>query len=318
MSEMILCPVCETENAPNATHCEVCGERLTPAAPGEELSPEENVSGMIAAAAEDDAEDLAMPSLPASEADEDLPELAVDGEDEGADAASIAEGPAFLYSTLDGTAYPAGSAEYEEGFGPMGEELVAEPPADLSEADAAGGTLAGEESAPNDVPVEDTGSEAGAVATFEHEHAAAAAPRAGTSAAFAAAFPVRTKERPATLPLPQPGVHAAPATLTLYVNRQPVHTHFVENDETLVGRRDPVADSYPEVDLTDWDAAAHVSRKHVYVYRQNRNYQLYVVSNSGTQLNSELLNLGDRRPLKSGDVIVIAGKFAMKFEVPAE
>lgn len=335
MSEMILCPVCETVNAPNATHCEVCGERLTPAAPGEELSPEENVSGMIAAAAQDEGEghEMAMPDLPASDAEDDGPARSFgfapvaddeEGDEAGMDAPSVVEGPQFLYSSLDGKAYAAGTPEYEEGFGPMGEELVAEPPAEVSEGEADGGTVAGDESEPAEGPAEvepadEDPSEAQAGFSHdEHEVHVAPAPSAGASAAFAAAFPVRTKERPATQPLPQPGVHAEPATLTLYVNRQPVHTHFIETDETLVGRRDPVADSYPEMDLTDWDETSHVSRKHVYIYRQNRNYQLYVVSNSGTQLNAELLNLGDRRALKGGDVIVLAGKFAMKFEVPAE
>ena len=122
----------------------------------------------------------------------------------------------------------------------------------------------------------------------------------------------------AVAPLPQPGVHSQPATLTLYVNRAPVHSHAVDTDETLLGRRDPMADAYPDFDLTDFDDAGQVSRKHAYVYRQNRNYQLYVLSNAGTQLNAEMLSLGDRRALKSGDVIVLAGKYALKFELPAE
>ncbi len=44
---MKICPICETENQPAASHCEVCGERLGQPAPGEEVAPEENVLGMI-------------------------------------------------------------------------------------------------------------------------------------------------------------------------------------------------------------------------------------------------------------------------------
>lgn len=44
---MKICPICETENQPAATHCEVCGERLSPPGEGEEIRPEENVLGLI-------------------------------------------------------------------------------------------------------------------------------------------------------------------------------------------------------------------------------------------------------------------------------
>ena len=59
-----------------------------------------------------------------------------------------------------------------------------------------------------------------------------------------------------------------------------------------------------------------VSRKHAYVYRQNKVYTLYAISNGGLQLNSDLLELGERRELKSGDVIVVAGIIAIKFQIP--
>ena len=60
-----------------------------------------------------------------------------------------------------------------------------------------------------------------------------------------------------------------------------------------------------------FDPEAVISRKHAYVYRQNKNYTLYVVSNAGTQVNSDLLDIGDRRKLSDGDVIVLAGKMAI-------
>ncbi|MEZ4459921.1 MAG: FHA domain-containing protein [bacterium] len=323
MSDTILCPVCETENDPAAINCEVCGERLAPLAPGEELSPEENVAATLASA-EQEGFDMGMPELPDSEADDAMPSFAsVAATEEGLPEADSelgmteaseghVTGPDVLYSSLDGTAFERGTPEYEEGFGPMGEELVATPP---QQSEASPDTLDhDDEDSHADAVDEAPSTEA---AGFEEEvYPPSSNLRA--SAAFAAAFPVRQKPRPAAHPLPQPGVHAAPATLTLYVNRQPVHTHSIETDETLIGRRDPMADAYPDIDLTEWDEAAHVSRKHAYVYRQNRNYQLYVVSNAGTQLNSDLLTLGERRSLKSGDVLVIAGRFAMKFELPAE
>lgn len=317
MSEMILCPVCETENEPAATHCEVCGERLAPAAPGEVLSPEESVAATLQPGTSVEDFDLGMPELPVSEAD-DRPSFAStdsDGDEYPGDlddspmaspAASEAKRPAdVLYSSLDGTPFERGTPEFEDGFGPMGEELVDAPPSVVRTLDDS------RVHADKDPTVDEDGFRGGGDVYPPSSNQRA-------SAAFSAAFPLRHKERPVPQPLPQPGVHSTPATLTLYVNRQPVHTHAIETDETLIGRRDPMADSYPDVDLTQWDEGAHISRKHVYIYRQNRNYQLYVVSNAGTQLNADLLTLGERRPLKSGDVLVLAGKFAMKFELPAE
>ena len=118
--------------------------------------------------------------------------------------------------------------------------------------------------------------------------------------------------------LPTPGPYAKPATLTLYHQRQPVLEVEIDTDETLIGRQDIRADIHPDIDLTQWDPETFVSRKHAYVYRQNKNYTLYAVSNGGLQLNSDMLELGDRRPLKHGDVVVVAGILAFKFALPAE
>lgn len=217
-----------------------------------------------------------------------------DGGDDGADDA-----PEYLYSPVDGTAFPRGSAEYEEGFGPNGEELVATPP------DAAFDALEAE-----------IGGEVSGASMDDDELAAAAAPSPTVSAEFKAAFQARPKQRPVMAPLPQPGTYVDPAVLTVYQNRQPVMRLAIDMDEVLIGRRDPVADAYPDLDLSDLDPEAHISRKHAYIYRQNKNYTLYAVSNAGTQLNADLLDLGDRRALNDGDVIVLAGKIAMKFELP--
>jgi len=307
MSDTNLCPVCETENALDATHCEVCGERLVPPAEGEVVPPEESVAAILATTeSEEDEEDVG--GFP------DVPYDDEDGTDrEGTDA--VAD-PAVLYSPLSGEAYYAGSPEFEDGFGPMGEELVATPPESLPEVDL-------------DSPVESEPASTGGFSnefdneddefdeSLESDLRVDDAPPVmdRSSAAFAAAFPVKEKAKPFVEPLPVPGAVPS-ATLTLYVNRQPVYTHTIDTDETLIGRRDPRADAFPELDLSEWDDDAVISRKHAYLYRQNRNYTLFVVSNTGTQLNSDLMSLGDRRPLKSGDVLILGGKFAMKFEIP--
>lgn len=322
MSDAIACPVCDTYNPADAIHCEVCGERLTAPEPGEELAPEENVAAMIAS-----TESEAEAELESGHSDAFVePDLENAHATEASDDEALSDAaPDVLYSPLDGRAYERGSDEYEEGFGPMGEELVAQKPdveapgseaeveASVAEADEAGGFGGFEDEFASEADAEE-GSPADA------DISADATPEVSSdsdrSAEFQAAFRKRERERPDMKPLEAPGTLAEPAKLTLYVNREPVSHHLIETDEVLIGRRDPVADAYPDFDLTDFDPDGIVSRKHVYVYRQNKNYTLYAVSNAGTQLNSDLLELGDRKPLSDGDVIVLSGRFALKFELP--
>lgn len=359
MSDAIVCPVCDTYNPHDATHCEVCGERLTPPQPGEEVSPEENVAAMIADETSNEGiEETPLPADgPPEEGDFELePEEPADEfeeeqfeEDEGGepdeshdsepeadyedgDLAAGANAPEYLYSPVDGAAYPKGSAEYEDGFGPLGEELVADPPEELAPVDTPDpegmpeGTEADEGGFEHEYSDEEPADHAADEAGFDDDgdledgggfdEVPAAESGRQPSAQFEAAFQRRERQRPAMEPLPSPGTLVEPATLTLYVNREPVHTHTIETDEILIGRRDPVADAYPDLDLSDYDPKSEISRKHAYVYRQNKNHTLYVVTNAGTQLNSDLLEIGDRRPLSDGDVIILSGKFAIKFDVP--
>ena len=317
----IMCPICETPNEPDASHCVVCGERLTPAAEGEELAPEENVSGMVEPADQaEQAEEDDRDEQAALAEESDVAELqAFDDE--------LGEAPAALYSPVDGNAYPQGSPEYEDGFGPMGEELVAQlPEPGVEGTSPEEGSFELEDEADDgydDDGYDDVQGEVGeeishAAEQAEEQAEEQPAEKAGPSERFQQAFEAKRKERPGAAPLPTPGVLAESATLTLYQNRQPALTHPIDTDETLIGRRDPVSDTYPDLDVEPYDAGSHISRKHAYVYRQNRNYTLYVVSNAGTQLNSELLNLGDRRKLSDGDVIVLAGAIALKFELPQD
>ncbi|MBI3071743.1 MAG: FHA domain-containing protein [Deltaproteobacteria bacterium] len=126
---------------------------------------------------------------------------------------------------------------------------------------------------------------------------------------------------PMIVPVPAPPV-AAPEPpkpvgpcLVVYQNRAPVFRHFVVNDETLIGRADPIAGSFPDLDVAKFDPDRVASRKHAFVYRQEGKHVLHALSDGGTQLNQELLKGGDRREIKEGDVIVLGAKIALKFEV---
>jgi hypothetical protein len=71
------------------------------------------------------------------------------------------------------------------------------------------------------------------------------------------------------------------------------------------------------VDLSQYANADAFADLHSYIFRQNKNYTLYVTSDAGTQLNDELLDLGEHRTLEDGDVIVLGGTLAMRFNMPA-
>ena len=251
------------------------------------------------------------------------------------------DAPDVLYSPTTGEAYPKGTAEYEEGFGPMGEQLVATPPAQSPEAvqqpeaeEAAsfqGGYDDEDEDllSPSTDPEEepslvgfqgDDGDDAGAPSFDEDDLDAGFVPSGATAdaadiepASVEKPNPFRVSGPNPAVVLPKPGTYAEPASVTLYYQKQPVLTHDIETDETLIGRKDIRADIYPDIDLSQYDPESFVSRKHAYIYRQNKNYTLYAISNGGVQLNSDLLELGDRRQLSDGDVIVIAGFLAFKF-----
>ncbi len=111
------------------------------------------------------------------------------------------------------------------------------------------------------------------------------------------------------------GASVTVAKVSVYVRRQPVHSHEIVHDETLIGRYDPVSNAYPELDLTPYDADRVVSRKHAYIYREGGAYFLCPVSGGGTQHNKRLLNLGEKVKLIDGDAIIIGGAIALRFEL---
>ena len=90
---------------------------------------------------------------------------------------------------------------------------------------------------------------------------------------------------------------------------------FFVNDETLIGRYDPTSDAYPDLDLTSYDSDSQVSRKHAILMRIGGKYFVRPISNSGTQINGHLLSIGEKTEIEDGDVLILAGALAMKFQV---
>ena len=71
------------------------------------------------------------------------------------------------------------------------------------------------------------------------------------------------------------------------------------------------------VDLSEF-ADKGLAKKHVAIFRQNKNYTLYVLADEPTQLNDDLLELGERRKLSDGDIIVLGEQLALRFDLDVD
>lgn len=120
-------------------------------------------------------------------------------------------------------------------------------------------------------------------------------------------------------PIAQHGVHSeiygrtAP-TAKLFVDgtselEAPVFS--IEKNDTLLGRRDPVSNIFPEVDLSRFDPQTKISRQHARIWREGGNFLLEDLgSSNGTMVvsgNNDTVRLLPRQPrsLANGDRIRI-------------
>lgn len=89
----------------------------------------------------------------------------------------------------------------------------------------------------------------------------------------------------------------------------------VVQGRNLVGRSDPEAGAFPEIDLEAEDVEAKVSRKHAVIERQGTSCVIEDVGSlNGTFVNrGPRLKAGERIELKPGDEVVI-GKTFLRFE----
>jgi hypothetical protein len=189
---------------------------------------------------------------------------------------------------IEGLEFAPGSPEHQDGYCTCGAELVAD--RSLVPPDA------------KPLPAEERELPAQPEAPTPAEPVAPPPP-------VAAPTPAPPPPKPAGPAIPPPGTWC----LVVYQNRQPAHYHALAHDETLIGRTDPISGADPQLDLTPFDPDAATSRRHAYVYRQEGAFTLKPVTNSGTQVGKELVEMGARRPLADGDVIVVGGKIALKF-----
>jgi serine/threonine-protein kinase len=119
-------------------------------------------------------------------------------------------------------------------------------------------------------------------------------------------------------PIAQQGVHSvAPApkaavTAKLLIEgttELPMPAFALQKEENLLGRRDPMSNIFPEVDLSKFDPQTKISRRHARIWRQGTNFLVEDLgSSNGTILsaiNASAVRLTPHKPqmLSNGDKI---------------
>src|SRR5262245_66475910 len=142
-------------------------------------------------------------------------------------------------------------------------------------------------------------------------------------------IPDRFEPAPAPDPVEPAALHldlaqppAGTACLVVYsADRQPLCHFALDRDVTLIGRTDPMAGTFADLDLgklLDEPTARKVARKHALVLR-SRETGAYVLRplarNTGTQLGGELVEELCDYPLADGTRVVLGGVVRLKFEV---
>lgn len=117
-------------------------------------------------------------------------------------------------------------------------------------------------------------------------------------------------------PLAQKGVHRedyAPERqttaqlLVIGTNELQTPAFFIEKDDNLLGRRDPMSNIFPEVDLSKYDPQTKISRRHARIRREGENFLVEDLgSSNGTTVLpgvKQAVRLSPHKPyaLSSGD-----------------
>ena len=89
---------------------------------------------------------------------------------------------------------------------------------------------------------------------------------------------------------------------------------FLESGTNLIGRWDPDAGAFPEIDLETHDPEAKVSRRHATIELQDDKLLVEDIGSlNGTFLNRTRLVAGTKAELKVGDELVV-GKTFLRLE----
>jgi serine/threonine-protein kinase len=107
---------------------------------------------------------------------------------------------------------------------------------------------------------------------------------------------------------PHPSRASAPLTaitLTTLDTANVVQSFKLDKENNLIGRADPHAQIFPEIDLTAHDPQTKVSRRHARIYRQGAQYFIEDLSSANGTFINGTLHLQPKTPhaLHNGDVV---------------
>jgi len=110
--------------------------------------------------------------------------------------------------------------------------------------------------------------------------------------------------------------------LVLYgPDKQPLQYFPLEKDALTIGRLDAVKGVFPDIDLDQWfDRATirKISRQHALILRTRATGGFALrplVGNTGTQLETQMLEAMNDYPLRPGHRILLGGAIRLKFEI---
>jgi hypothetical protein len=110
--------------------------------------------------------------------------------------------------------------------------------------------------------------------------------------------------------------------LVLYgPDKLPLQYFALEKDALIIGRLDAVNGVFPDIDLDQWfDRATirKISRQHALILRTRATGGFALrplVGNTGTQLESQMLEAMNDYPLRPGHRILLGGVIRLKFEI---
>ncbi|MBX9679901.1 MAG: FHA domain-containing protein [Gemmataceae bacterium] len=104
-------------------------------------------------------------------------------------------------------------------------------------------------------------------------------------------------------------------------DRQPREYFPLTKDVLTIGRLDPVAGDFPDIDLNEWlepQDARKISRQHAMVVRLRAKKEFLLrplPGNTGTQIEADMVLPGQDYPLAPGYRFVLGGAARFKFEI---
>jgi len=120
-------------------------------------------------------------------------------------------------------------------------------------------------------------------------------------------------KKPTPPPPPSP---AARAKVVVMSGGRPQREFSITGDSVLVGRWDPDAGAFPEVDLSEDDPGCYVSRHHARIFAKEGRYFIEDLGSTNKTVINKATKLNPHSPheLKNGDEIIV-GKTFLKFTI---